>query len=77
MRNPDLGLRGRLLYAVGSPLLIPLLYARVARNMLRKRVHRRELVLATPLLVLYTAVTALGEATGYAIGGGGSLLRVK
>ena len=32
---------------------------------------------ATPLLLAYTAVTAVGEAIGYALGGGRSLLRVR
>jgi GT2 family glycosyltransferase len=75
MRNPDLG-RRRPLYVLMAPLLIPLLYARVAANVLRVGRHRRELVLATPLLLVYTAVTAAGEALGYAAGGGRSLLKV-
>jgi hypothetical protein len=76
MRNPDLG-RRRPLYVVTAPLLIPLLYARVAANVLRAGRHRRDLVLATPLLLVYTAVTAAGEALGYAAGGGRSLLKVR
>lgn len=76
MRNPDLG-RRRPLYVLTAPLLIPLLYARVAANVLRAGRHRRELVLATPLLLLFTAVTAAGEALGYAAGGGRSLLKVR
>lgn len=76
MRNPDLG-RRRALYVLASPALIPLLYARVVANVLRAGRHRRELLLATPLLVLYAAVTAAGEALGYAAGGGRSLLRVR
>lgn len=76
MRNPDLG-RRRALYALASPALIPLLYARVVANVLRAGRHRRQLVLATPLLILYTAVTAVGEAIGYTAGGGRSLLRVR
>ena len=76
MRNPELGSR-RAVYFCGSPLLIPLLYWRVARNVFRKRRYRSEFVLGSPLLLLYVAVTAVGEAVGYAFGGGGSLLRVK
>jgi hypothetical protein len=76
MRNPELG-RRRVVYVLGAPLLIPLLYWRVARNVFHKRRHRREFVLGTPLLLLYVAVTAGGEAVGYAFGGGRSLLRVK
>jgi GT2 family glycosyltransferase len=76
MRNDDLGAR-RLIYAAASPAIVPLVYARIARNVVRRRRHLRELVLATPLLVLYLLATALGESAGYAAGGGRSLLRVK
>lgn len=76
MRNGELG-RRRWLYALGSPLLVPLMSARIARNVLGRGVHRRELALAAPLVLLYTAVWAGGEAIGYALGGGRSLLRVR
>lgn len=76
MRNPELGAK-RLLYALGSPLIPPLMYARIARNVLARRRHRRELALATPLILLYMTVWAGGEAIGYAFGGGRSLLRVR
>ena len=76
MRNPDLG-RRRALYVLASPLLIPVLYARVVANVLRASRHRRELVLATPLLLFFVTVTAAAEALGYAIGGGRSLLKVR
>jgi hypothetical protein len=76
MRNPELG-RRRVVYFFGSPLIVPLAYSRIARSILRKRRHRRELALATPLILFYTCVWALGEAVGYALGGGRSLLKVK
>jgi hypothetical protein len=76
MRAEEMGTK-RYVYAAGAPAILPLLYARVARNVLRRRRHRRELVLATPLLVLYLTATAAGEAAGFAFGGGRSLLRVK
>lgn len=76
MRNPRLGWR-RVVYAIGSPALVPLLYVRIARNVLRKRRHRREFLLATPLVLLYVGVWAFGEAVGYTAGGGRSLLRVR
>ncbi len=76
MRNAELGWR-RVVYFLGSPLLIPLLYWRVARNVFRKRHYRTEFVLASPLLLFYVAVSAGGEAVGYAFGGGRSLLRVR
>lgn len=76
MRNAELG-RRRALYVLGSPLLVPLVYSRIARNVLRRRCHRTALLLATPLVLVYLAVWAAGEAVGYALGGGRSLLRVR
>jgi glycosyltransferase involved in cell wall biosynthesis len=76
MRNADLGNR-RMLYALGSPLLPPLLYRRIARHVLRKRRNRVRFVLASPLLLAYLTVWAYGEAVGYMCGGGRSLLKVR
>lgn len=76
MRAPDLH-RRRVLYCIASPLLVPLLYWRIARNVVRTQRNRSRLALASPLIVLYTMVTAVGEAVGYAAGGGSSLVRVK
>jgi hypothetical protein len=76
MRNPELG-RRRIAYCVGTPLLLPLLYWRILRNVLRKRRNRGEFAKATPLILLYLATWAVGEAIGYARGGGTSILRVK
>lgn len=76
MRNAELGSK-RVLYALGSPALVPLLSWRIARNVLRKRRHRLRLALAAPLVALYVATWSLGEAVGYALGGGRSLLKVK
>jgi len=76
MRNAELGWK-RPLYALGSPLLVPLVYSRIARNVLRRRRHRGTLLAATPLVLAYLSVWAFGEAVGYAFGGGRSLLRVR
>jgi hypothetical protein len=76
MRNDELGWK-RALYCIASPLLVPLVSYRIARNVLRRHTHRHELALATPLILLYIAVWAVGEAVGYAAGGGRSILRVK
>lgn len=76
MRNPELGPK-RAVYALGSPLIVPLMVGRMARNVLRTGRHRRELAAALPLVTLYTVVWATGEAIGYAFGGGRSLLRVR
>lgn len=75
-RRAELGWK-RLLYGLGSPVLVPLVYTRIARNVLRRRTHRRELVTASPLIVFYLGVWAYGEAVGYAFGGGRSLLKVR
>jgi glycosyltransferase involved in cell wall biosynthesis len=75
-RNRDLGPK-RVLYALGSPLLMPLAYWRISRNVVARRTHRRELALASPLILVYSAVWAVGETVGYVFGGGRSLLRVR
>jgi hypothetical protein len=76
MLNAQLG-RKRIVYVLGSPALVPLLYARIARSVLRKRRHRLRFLAASPLVLVYLSVWAAGEAAGYAFGGGRSLLKVK
>jgi len=76
MRNPELGWK-RWVYAFGSPLLVPLMYRRVVRNVQRTGGYRRELTRATPLILLYSVVWAGGEAIGGLFGGGRSLLHVR
>jgi hypothetical protein len=76
MRNRELG-RRRPVYVLGSPAIVPLMYRRIARNVLSRRRHRVRFALATPLLLFYLSVWAAGEAVGYAIGGGRSILRVR
>ncbi len=76
MRNPELG-RRRVLYALATPLLIPLLYARMARNVFSRRRWRGRFLVASPLILAYVTVWAFGEAIGYAFGGGRSLLKVR
>jgi glycosyltransferase involved in cell wall biosynthesis len=76
MLNPQLG-RRRIVYILGSPALVPLLYARIARSVMRKRAHRLRFLAASPLVLVYLSVWAAGEALGYAFGGGRSLLKVR
>ena len=76
MRNAELGWK-RALYIAASPLLPVLLYARIGGNVLRAGGHARTLAAATPLVLLYLAVWTVGEAVGYAFGGGRSLLEVR
>jgi glycosyltransferase involved in cell wall biosynthesis len=78
MRNPELGGAGRrALYALASPALVPLLYWRVARNVFGRRRYRSQFLLATPLIAVYVVTSAVGEAVGYLLGGGSSLLRIR
>jgi len=76
MRNPELGGK-RVLYALGTPLLLPLLYWRMGRNVFGRKRLRKEFALASPLVLAYVTVWAFGEAVGYLFGGGRSLLRVQ
>jgi Glycosyl transferase family 2 len=76
MRNGELGGK-RWLYALGAPLLPPVLYWRMTRNVFGRHRLRREFLLATPLVFVYTVTWAIGEAVGYALGGGRSLLKVR
>ena len=76
MRNAELGIK-RIVYTLGSPLIVPMMYRRIARSVLRRRRHRRWFAAATPLVLLYLAAWAAGEAAGYALGGGRSILRVR
>jgi hypothetical protein len=76
MRNPELGWK-RLLYVLGSPLLPPLIFRRLVTNVRARPYARRPLRDATPLILFYLCVWSLGEALGYAFGGGSSLLRVR
>lgn len=76
MRNGELGWK-RALYVLSAPLLPPLLYARIAGNVLRAGGRARTLFAATPLVLLYLAVWTYGEVVGYTLGGGRSLLEVR
>jgi Glycosyl transferase family 2 len=76
MRNETLG-RRRFLYALGAPLLPPVLYWRMARSVFSRGRRRREFILSTPLIILYVFTWAAGETVGYTFGGGRSLLQVR
>ena len=76
LRNPELGWK-RAVYFCGSPVLLPIVSYRIARNVVRNGRHVGELVRASPLLAVYASAWTVGEAVGYAFGGGRSLLKVK
>ena len=77
MRNRVLGPK-RAVYCLGSPLLPPLLFYRIAGNVSRAAPKlRRAFWRSAPLVAVYLAIWAFGEAVGYAAGGGDSLSRVR
>jgi len=75
-RNRQLGAK-RAIYALGTPLLVPLTIWRIGRNVAGRRQFVGRYVLSLPLITLYAMVWAVGETVGYAAGGGRSLLRVR
>jgi hypothetical protein len=54
-----------LLLLLLSPLIAPLLLARVVLRMARRPAYRRKLLTAFPWLVCFASAWAAGEATGY------------
>ena len=66
----------RWMFAAGTPLLPALVLCRMARQILPKRRHRRELLRALPSLVLFLAAWAVGEGVGYVCGAGQSARRI-
>ena len=53
------------------------LFGRIVARVARKRRHMRELALSSPMLVIFTAVSAAGEAVGALLGPGRSLHEVR
>jgi len=76
-KRVDMPLPRRAAWAVGSLALPPLLLARIIGRVWASRRHRRELVQALPLLVIFVGAWAVGEAVGYAFGAGDALARVR
>jgi GT2 family glycosyltransferase len=76
MRNEALGPR-RPIYALATPLLVPMLMRRIVRNVRSRPGYARAFRGAAPLVLLYTTVWAFGELVGYMFGGGRSILRVR
>jgi glycosyltransferase involved in cell wall biosynthesis len=67
----------RVFFTVAAPLLPPLFLWRYARWVLGKRRFVGEFVKCLPLLALFAMTWSAGECLGYALGDGGSSLRVK
>ena len=68
----------RLLYAAGSPLLLPLFLFRIARSVARRPGYGYfpAFVKSLPLLLLFLSIRAAAEFTGYVAGEGDSSWKV-
>jgi glycosyltransferase involved in cell wall biosynthesis len=66
----------RLFYALGAPLLPPLMLARISTRVLRKGRLQRKFLISLPYIVLFTLSWSLGELIGYWAGPGDSLQRI-
>ena len=67
----------RLLYAVATPLLPPLLMGRMATTIWRKGRRKKEFILAVPVISIFLLSWAWGEWVGALCGPGDSLARVE
>ncbi len=67
----------RVLRSAAALALPLLLMSRIARRIVRKRRHLKELLLATPLLIVFTGTWAIGEMVGGVLGPGQSLGEVE
>jgi len=76
MRAAARGAR-RLVFALGTPLLIPLLSWRIVRNVRSRPGYGPAFRRAAPLVLVYTTIWAFGELVGYTLGGGKSILKVR
>ncbi len=77
MRLGQLSFAKRALYILGSPLLPALFFLRLLRGLLPKRNRRRQLMFASPVILLALTSWALGEFLGYLLGPGTSCCYVK
>ena len=75
-RNRQIGPK-RAIYALGTPLLVPLMIWRIGSNVARRHRYWGVFARSLPLITVYAAVWALGESVGYTFGGGRSLLPVR
>lgn len=77
MRRQEIDPPRRLLYALASPFLTPLMLYRVARQVLRKQRYVGTFIKALPFLLPFMISYAVGEGVGYLLGPGQSLLKVE
>jgi hypothetical protein len=64
-------------YALATPLLPPVLFARIARAVLARPGHAARFLAAAPALLVFVIAWAAGEAMGALRGPGDSLARVE
>lgn len=76
-RRAHLSTGYKLAYLVLAPLLVPLLWARMASRVIAKRHRLGKFLLVTPLMVPITATYVLGEWIGLLTGPGDSLSRIE
>jgi Glycosyl transferase family 2 len=77
MRLNNAPLSRRLVYAVATPLLPPLLLWRMATTIRRKGRRTKEFLLAVPVISIFLLSWAWGELVGALAGPGDSLARVE
>jgi hypothetical protein len=77
MRVAGAPMARKALFALGTPILPPLILWRIGSRLFGRRRHRLIYLKALPLLALFTLSWSLGELVGYLAGPGDSLARVE
>ena len=67
----------RVFRGVASLAIPPLIIGRIVSHVVHKRRHLGKLILAAPLLALFTTVWAVGESAGCLLGPGQSLRKIE
>lgn len=77
MRVQGAPLSRKAVFALGSPILPPLILWRLGKRLFGRRRHRAIYLRALPLLALFTLSWSVGEMIGYVLGPGDSLEKVE
>lgn len=77
MRRSRVSPPKRLLYALASPALAPLMLYRTARQVQEKGREQKTFLASLPMLTAFMISYAVGEGVGYLFGPGNSLLKVE
>lgn len=67
----------RIVWALKTPLLPPLIVLRIVRAVMSRRRHVGWLLRTAPLVALFSVIWAVGELVGYLRGPGDSLVKIK